>query len=129
MVYATLSTGFRPGGLNRRGTLPPYRRRLPEELRGRLEDHLARQHPPVERRALLRELGHFQFSFLGANGLTEIRNAGKAKMKGLETDINWPSPTASRSWSGGLHRRRTGRGLHPRPSAPPEATEGTRRCR
>ena len=24
MVYATYSEGFRPGGINRRGTLPPY---------------------------------------------------------------------------------------------------------
>ena len=31
----------------------------------------------------------FQFSFLGANGLTEIRNANQAEMKGIETDINW----------------------------------------
>jgi outer membrane receptor protein involved in Fe transport len=31
----------------------------------------------------------FQFSFLGANGLTEIRNAGQAKMFGVETDVNW----------------------------------------
>src|SRR3546814_14873158 len=24
LVYATVSRGFRPGGINRRGTLPPY---------------------------------------------------------------------------------------------------------
>ena len=24
MVYATWSEGYRPGGINRRGTLPPY---------------------------------------------------------------------------------------------------------
>jgi len=31
----------------------------------------------------------FQYSFLGPNGLTEIRNAGQARIKGFETDIVW----------------------------------------
>ena len=31
----------------------------------------------------------FQYSFLGANGLTEIRNAGQARIKGIEADIMW----------------------------------------
>ena len=29
----------------------------------------------------------FQFSFLGDNGLTEIRNAGKARIQGIEIDL------------------------------------------
>src|SRR6185436_13614252 len=31
----------------------------------------------------------FQYSFLGQNGLTEIRNAGQARIKGFETDVVW----------------------------------------
>ncbi len=31
----------------------------------------------------------FQYSFLGANGLTEIRNAGQARIKGIEADLVW----------------------------------------
>jgi iron complex outermembrane receptor protein len=31
----------------------------------------------------------FQVGLLGANGLTEIRNAGAAEVKGVETDLNW----------------------------------------
>ena len=31
----------------------------------------------------------FQYSFLGTNGLTEIRNAGQARIKGIEADILW----------------------------------------
>jgi outer membrane receptor protein involved in Fe transport len=31
----------------------------------------------------------FQFSILGANGLTEIKNANQAAIDGLEMDINW----------------------------------------
>jgi outer membrane receptor protein involved in Fe transport len=36
----------------------------------------------------------FQFSFLGANGLTEIRNAGQAKMTGIESDFSWRATEA-----------------------------------
>jgi outer membrane receptor protein involved in Fe transport len=31
----------------------------------------------------------FQYSFLGANGLTEIRNAGQAQIRGFEADVVW----------------------------------------
>lgn len=31
----------------------------------------------------------FQFSILGANGLTEIKNANQARIRGVETDLNW----------------------------------------
>ena len=31
----------------------------------------------------------FQYSFLGANGLTEIKNAGQARIKGIEADLVW----------------------------------------
>ena len=31
----------------------------------------------------------YQFSFLGQNGLTIIANGGKAKITGIETDLNW----------------------------------------
>jgi outer membrane receptor protein involved in Fe transport len=31
----------------------------------------------------------FQFSILGPNGLTEIRNANQARIRGIESDITW----------------------------------------
>ena len=31
----------------------------------------------------------FQFSILGANGLTEIKNANQAQIDGLEMDVNF----------------------------------------
>ena len=41
-------------------------------------------------RALFQEdWDDFQFSFLGANGLTEIRNAGQARIRGFEADMLW----------------------------------------
>ena len=45
----------------------------------------------------------FQYSFLGQSGLTEIRNAGQARIKGIETDLVWAMTDAftlssSMSW-------------------------------
>ena len=31
----------------------------------------------------------FQFSILGPNGLTEIRNANQARIRGIEADLSW----------------------------------------
>jgi outer membrane receptor protein involved in Fe transport len=89
MVYATYSTGYRPGGINRRGTLPPYKSDFLTnyELGWKTTwlDNSFRWNGAV----YFDTWKDFQFSFLGANGLTEIRNAAQAEMKGVETDINW----------------------------------------
>lgn len=87
MVYATYSTGFRPGGINRRGTLPPYMADYLTNyeigwktawLDGRLRWNAA---------VFLEKWDQFQFSFLGQNGLTNIKNAPQAEIKGVETDL------------------------------------------
>jgi iron complex outermembrane receptor protein len=88
MVYATYSTGYRPGGVNRRGGDPydpDYLKNLEfgwktTWLNNRLRWNGAAFHGKWD---------DFQFSFLGQNGLTIIANAGKAKIKGVETDLNW----------------------------------------
>ncbi len=89
LVYATWSRGYRPGGINRRGTLPPY-------LADQLDNYELGWKTSWGRfrwnGAIYQESWNdIQLSFLGANGLTEIRNAGKARIRGVETDINWRS--------------------------------------
>jgi outer membrane receptor protein involved in Fe transport len=127
MVYATLSTGYRPGGINRRGTLPPYDS---DFLKNRefgwktswLENRL-RWNGAV----FYETWDDFQFSFLGANGLTEIRNAGKAKMVGAETDFSWlVADGFTLNGSASYTDAELDQDYIPDPSAPPAAVKGTR---
>lgn len=100
MVYATWSEGYRPGGINRRATLPPY-----------LSDYLTNyelgwktswaDNRLVFNGAVFQEdWEDFQFSILGANGLTEIKNANQARIRGLELDFGWAA-TYNLKLSGG----------------------------
>ncbi|MGA9366711.1 MAG: TonB-dependent receptor, partial [Steroidobacteraceae bacterium] len=84
MVYATYSKGFRPGGVNRIGGNVPY-----------AADYLINYEAGWKTQWLgntLRWNGaffwedwkNFQFSFLGANSVTIIRNGGNARIKGVE---------------------------------------------
>ena len=89
MIYATWSQGFRPGGINRRGSLPPYKSDFLTnyELGWKTTwfDHRLSYNGAVFRE----DWKDFQFSILGANGLTEIRNAGQARINGIEQDVIW----------------------------------------
>jgi outer membrane receptor protein involved in Fe transport len=89
LVYGTYSEGYRPGGINRRGSVPPY-----------VSDYLKNYELGWKTMWLDKRLAwngavfhqkwdDFQFSYLGANGLTEIRNAGAAKIDGLEMELQW----------------------------------------
>jgi outer membrane receptor protein involved in Fe transport len=86
LVYATWSKGFRPGGVNRRGTLPPYD---PDFLTnyeaGAKFSFGSGSHFNF---AIYQEdWKDIQLSFLGENGLTEVRNAGDARIRGIEADL------------------------------------------
>lgn len=101
MIYFTYSTGFRPGGINRRGTLPPY-----------LSDTLVNyevgtksawfDNTLIFNAALFWEQWQdFQFPILGLNGLTEIKNANQARIRGFEADATW-APTDNFTWNGAV---------------------------
>jgi iron complex outermembrane recepter protein len=89
MVYATWSTGYRPGGVNRRGTLPPYDSDFLTNYEIGWKTMLADGKLRFNGAIFWEEWEDFQFSFLGLNGLTQIQNAGQATIKGIETDIVW----------------------------------------
>ena len=101
MVYATWSQGFRPGGINRRGTLPPYQ---PDfltnwELGWKTEwlDHHLRWNGAV----FQENWKDFQIAVLGANSLTEVHNAGGARIRGVESSLTWAA-TYNLLLSGGI---------------------------
>lgn len=89
MFYATWSEGFRPGGINRRGTLPPYQADFLTNYEVGFKTTFANNRVRINGALFQDDWDDFQYSFLGANGLTEIRNAGQAQIKGFETDIVW----------------------------------------
>ena len=87
LVYATWSRGFRPGGINRRGSLPPYGSDKLDnyELGWKTTFGAFRWNGAV----FQEDWNNIQLSFLGANGLTEIRNAGVARIRGVEMDAGF----------------------------------------
>jgi outer membrane receptor protein involved in Fe transport len=89
LLYFTYSTGFRPGGVNRRGSVPPY---APDWLtnyevgwKTSWLDNKLRFNGAL----FWDDWNNIQFSALGLNAFTEIRNAGDARILGAEADINF----------------------------------------
>ena len=88
MVYVTYSTGYRPGGVNRRGGdpyEPDYLKNLELGWKTTWLENRLRWNGAI----FSEKWKDYQFSFLGQNGLTIIANGGNAKMKGIETDMSW----------------------------------------
>ena len=104
MVYFTWSTGFRPGGINRRtDDAGPY---APDKLTNYEVGWKTQWLGDTLRinGALFREdWDNVQFPFLGANSFTIIQNAGNATSQGIETDFEWrPIPSLTFSGSGAV---------------------------
>jgi len=94
MLYATWSEGFRPGGINRRGTIPPYKADFLTNYELGFKTTLADNRIRINGALFQSDWDDFQYSFLGANGLTEIRNAGQARIRGFEADFVWAATDA-----------------------------------
>jgi iron complex outermembrane recepter protein len=89
MVYFTWSEGYRPGGVNRRGTLPPYTSDFLTNWEAGWKTTWAGNRLSFNGAVFQEDWEDFQFSYLGANGLTEIRNAGQARVRGAEMELNF----------------------------------------
>jgi outer membrane receptor protein involved in Fe transport len=105
MLYATWSKGFRPGGINRQPDTPGY---APDFLTnyelgwkttfGRLRWNGAIYH---------QDWSGIQYSFLGANSLTVIQNGRKARVDGIETDLNYVAGGLSLTGSAAYTKAKT----------------------
>lgn len=103
MLYVTRSEGFRPGGINRRGTLPPYNADFLTNYEFGWKTEWADGRLRWNGAAFFETWKNFQFAYLGLNGLTQIQNAGDADIRGVETDLTWAATdgltiTAAGTW-------------------------------
>jgi len=89
MLYATYSTGFRPGGVNRVGSLPPYQSDSLTNYEIGWKTSWFNNTIRWNGAAYWEDWDNFQFAFLGLNSLTQIANAGAARIQGVESDVTW----------------------------------------
>jgi iron complex outermembrane recepter protein len=95
MVYATFSKGFRPGGINRRTQAPPnpplatYDPDFLTNYEVGYKTSWLDNHLRFNGAFFLEDWKNFQFGFLGQNSFTIIRNAGSARIKGAEQQLEW----------------------------------------
>jgi outer membrane receptor protein involved in Fe transport len=89
LAYVTYSEGFRPGGVNRRGTFPPYKSDFLKNYEIGWKTSWAGNRLRFNGALFVEDWNDFQFSYLGENALTQVVNAGGARIKGVEADINW----------------------------------------
>ena len=90
LVYVTRSEGFRSGGVNRRGTFPPYKPDFLTNYEIGWKTSFINDRLRFNGAVYHGDWDNFQFSFLGANGLTNVTNApGGATLDGIEMDLQW----------------------------------------
>jgi outer membrane receptor protein involved in Fe transport len=89
LIYATWSEGFRPGGVQRRGTLPNYKADFLTNYEFGWKTSWFDNRLTFNGSIFQEEWKNFQFAVLGLNGLTDIRNAAQAEIRGVEMDVNW----------------------------------------
>ena len=87
-VYFTYSRGFRPGGINRRAGQGPYQADFLDNFELGFKTSWFDRRLRVNGAFFYEKWENFQFSFLGANGLTEIQNGPNARILGVETDFS-----------------------------------------
>jgi len=88
LVYATWSTGFRPGGINRRPAAPPYAAEKLSNYEIGWKTTWAGGKVRFNGAIFLEKLTQAQFAVTSdQNGITDIVNAGRAHSKGVEADL------------------------------------------
>jgi outer membrane receptor protein involved in Fe transport len=90
MVYATYSTGFRPGGANRLAGYPGYTPDTLDNYEVGWKTSWDDNHLRWNATAYWENWNNIQFSFLvPPNSITAVKNAGTATVKGIETDFTY----------------------------------------
>ncbi len=100
LFYATWSRGFRPGGVNRRGTFAPYKPDYLTNYEAGAKISFGRG-AHFNAAAYIQDWDDMQVSVLGENGLTVVQNVGKARIWGVEADLLL-RPVEGLTWSTGV---------------------------
>ena len=100
LFYATWSRGFRPGGVNRRGSFPPYKADYLTNYEAGAKISFGRG-AHFNLAGYIEDWDNMQVSLLGENGLTVVRNVAKARITGLEADLLL-RPMPGMTWSTGV---------------------------
>jgi iron complex outermembrane receptor protein len=103
LIYATYSKGFRPGGVNRIGTAAPYGADFLKNYEIGWKTSWMNNHLRFNGALFYEDWSNFQFSFLGPNSVTIVANAGKAKVKGAETELEWAATPGLTLTAGGAY--------------------------
>lgn len=90
MVYATYSTGFRPGGINRRTGVNPYSSDTLDNFEIGAKTQFFDRRVTLNVSAFIENWKNLQFglSSAGSLGVISTYNAGNAQIKGIEGDFN-----------------------------------------
>ena len=99
LVYATASKGFRPGGTNTIG--PQYQSDTLQNYEVGWKTSWLGNTLRVNGAIFQEDWKDFQFSYPGQFGIIETKNAGGARIRGIETSIDWAA-TSSLTFGGGL---------------------------
>jgi outer membrane receptor protein involved in Fe transport len=103
LLYLTYSTGYRPGGVNRNGDLPPYQADTLDNYEFGWKTSWF-NHSLIFNGALYdEEFKKFQFAFLGEFSLTQIQNAPSARILGAESNVDWRATSNLTLSAGGAY--------------------------
>jgi outer membrane receptor protein involved in Fe transport len=91
MVYATYSEGFRPGGVNRTAVkgIGPYQADYLKNYEVGWKTQWFGHRLQWNGAIFEEDWNNFQFSFLGLNSVTIIENGGSARIRGIESDLQF----------------------------------------
>ena len=89
MVYATYSTGFRPGGNNRLANVGPYGADTLVNLELGWKTSWLDNRLRINGAVFAERWKDVQLTVAGVSGINTIVNAANAEVKGIESDVSW----------------------------------------
>ncbi|MGJ3647788.1 TonB-dependent receptor [Sphingomonas sp. GlSt437] len=111
LFYGTVSSGFRPGGINRRANVPPYQADTLTNYELGAKTTLFNGKVRLNAAIYQQDWDKFQFSFLGQNSFTEIHNGPNARIRGVEADATFNSGGLSLNAAGSYTDAKTQQNL------------------